>query len=128
MISQRLAFEGDLVRAMHDAIENGIGQRGLIQPGVPGRHRQLTGDEGGACSHAVVEQLQQVVALVRGNRGDAKVVHNGQIQPRQLCQPLGHDVVERKLVVNKREAALVRDIVRRNAKQRRLLGFPALDR
>jgi hypothetical protein len=42
--------------------------------------------------------------------------------------PLGYDVVERKLVVTVREAALVRDIFRRDAKQRRLLGFPALDR
>ncbi len=44
-LSHGLAFEGHLVRAVDDAVKDGVGQRGLVQPGVPGRHRQLAGDE-----------------------------------------------------------------------------------
>ena len=39
------------MRAVHDAVQDGIGQRGLIQPGVPRRHRQLAGDERRARAH-----------------------------------------------------------------------------
>lgn len=38
-LAHRLALEGYLVGAAHDAVQDGVGQRGLIQPGVPGRHR-----------------------------------------------------------------------------------------
>ena len=85
-LAHRLALEGYLVRAVHDAVQDGVGQRGLVQPGVPGRHRQLAGDERRASTHPVVQQLQQVVALVRGNRGDAEVIQDEQVKPRQLRQ------------------------------------------
>ena len=53
---------------VHDAVQDGIGQRGLIQPGVPGRHRQLTGDERGSATHPVVQQLQQIIDAAWENR------------------------------------------------------------
>ena len=81
------------MRAVHDAVQDGVGQRGLVQPGVPGRHRQLAGDERRASTHPVVEQLQQVVSLVRGNRRDAEVVQDEQVQPRQLRQPFAQTAI-----------------------------------
>lgn len=44
-LSHGLAFEGHLVRNMDDAVQDVVGQRGLVLPGVPDRHRQLAGDE-----------------------------------------------------------------------------------
>lgn len=92
-LAHRLALEGYLVRAVHDAVQDGVGQRGLVQPGVPGRHRQLAGDERRARAHPVVQQFQQVVSLVRGNRRDAEVVQDEQVQPRQLRQPFAQAAI-----------------------------------
>ena len=65
---------------MHDAVQDGVGQGWLVQPGVPGRHRQLTCDQRGMTAYPVIEQLEQVTALVRGNGADGEVVQDQQVQ------------------------------------------------
>ena len=81
------------MRTVHDAVQNGIGQRRFIQPGVPGRHRQLAGDERRTGAHPVVKQLQQIVSLMGGNRCNAEVVQDEQVQPGQLSQPFAKDTI-----------------------------------
>ena len=61
------ALELDLVAAVHDTVEDRIGQRGVAQVGVLGLDRQLAGDQGRARADAVVEQFEQVVALGRAD-------------------------------------------------------------
>lgn len=79
------------MRAMHDAVQDGVRQGRLVQPNMPGRYRQLAGHERGAAAHPVIEQLQQIIALVRGNgsdgRSDGKVVEYEQVQPGKLSEP-----------------------------------------
>ena len=74
-LSHGLAFQSYLVRAMHDAVQDGVSQ-GLVLLG-----RQLFLRRG-----PVIEQLEQVTALVRGNGGDGEVVQNQQVQIGQLGQ------------------------------------------
>jgi hypothetical protein len=47
------------MRAIHDAIENGIGKCGIAQMFVPAVSGQLTRDDGGAAGVAVVERFEQ---------------------------------------------------------------------
>jgi hypothetical protein len=77
--SERLAFQGDLVRPVHDAIKDGIGHGGLAEPFVPRRQWQLAGDGRARCD-AVVQQFQQVTALVRRDRCESEVVQDDQVQ------------------------------------------------
>ena len=57
-LTHGLPFECHLVRAMHDAVQDGVGQGWLIQPGMPSRHWQLAGDERCAAAHPGIQQLQ----------------------------------------------------------------------
>jgi hypothetical protein len=50
---------------VNEPIQDGIGQGWFLHPGMPAGDWQLTGHEGGAGLHAVVQQFQQVVALGR---------------------------------------------------------------
>ena len=69
-----LSLEGHLVRTVHDAVQDSVGQGWLIQPCMPRCHRQLAGDERGATAHPVIQQLQQVIALVRSDGGNGEVI------------------------------------------------------
>jgi len=80
-------LELHLVRAMHDTVQNGISQCRLIQPGMPCRHRQLAGNQHRAAAHPVIEQPQQIIAFMRSNGGNGKVIQNQQIELGQLAQP-----------------------------------------
>ena len=44
-IAQRGALERNAMAAVHDAVQNGIGQGGIIQIGMPGLDRQLAGHQ-----------------------------------------------------------------------------------
>ena len=64
------ALELDLVAAVPDPIKDRIGQRRVVEVGVPGLDRQLAGDQGRARADAVVQQFEQVVALGRADGRD----------------------------------------------------------
>ena len=59
---------------VYEAVENGVGERGLPEIGVPGVHGKLAGDERGAGVEAVIEDLQQVGAILSGQRGESPVI------------------------------------------------------
>ena len=45
---------------LHEAIQNGVGNRGVTDPGMPMFDRQLAGDDGGLVGRPVVDDLQQI--------------------------------------------------------------------
>src|SRR5439155_22938808 len=61
LIAQRFAFELDLVAAVHDTVQDRVGEGWVVQVGVPCSYRQLAGDQRRARAHAVVQHLQQIV-------------------------------------------------------------------
>lgn len=67
---------------------------------------QLAGDDGGATAHTIIEQLQQVAALVRGNGCQRKVVDQQQIEARELREAAREAAVavRHKQLLQKREA------------------------
>ncbi len=74
LLAQRLAFEREAMTAMHDAVEDGVGQGRIVEVGVPMFNWQLTGDQGGFAGGAIVEQFEQVVAFGLADRGESPIV------------------------------------------------------
>lgn len=72
------------MRLVDEAVENGIPQRGIIDPAVPEVHGKLTGNQRGAGAGPVVDEFEQVVASRLIQRGDSPVVEDEQIGPGQL--------------------------------------------
>jgi hypothetical protein len=58
-----VALERDGVGAVQQAVHDGVRDRGLAQPLMPGGGGQLAGDEGAAAARTIVEQFQQVVRM-----------------------------------------------------------------
>ena len=64
----------DLVGAVHEPIEDRVSECGIADVLVPVLDRKLTGDEGGSHADPIIEQLEQIGALARADRGDGKVI------------------------------------------------------
>jgi hypothetical protein len=60
----------DAMALVNEAIEDRIGERGLSEVGLPGVHRQLARDERRAGIDAIVEDFQQIRAILRRERRD----------------------------------------------------------
>ena len=62
--AQRGTFEIDAMGAMDDAIESGVGQGGIADHLVPAIDRDLTGDQQGSPVVAIIDDLEQIAALL----------------------------------------------------------------
>jgi hypothetical protein len=79
------ALEFDPVRGVNQTIEDGIGQRGIADDLVPAVDGHLAGDDQRSRVVAIVDDLQQIAALLGGERLWAPVVQNEQIDPGELA-------------------------------------------
>src|SRR5512146_2767034 len=59
---------------MNEAIEDGVGERGIANVVMPVADGQLAGHDASASAGAIIEQLEQIVAFPRSDRRDGKVV------------------------------------------------------
>lgn len=74
--------------ALHDAVQDGVGDGGIADPGVPVLDRQLAGDDGALGAGAVVDDLQKVRARHAVDGAHTSIVQHKYIGLRQLQQPL----------------------------------------
>jgi hypothetical protein len=85
VIAQRCPLEINPVAAMHDTIENGIGQRWIVQIGVPCFDGQLAGDQRRACAHPVIGMLFERTALSKNSeevvRQELATLRDGRMTP-----------------------------------------------
>ncbi len=81
MLAPGLAVESETVGVVHDAVEDGIGEGGLIDDLTPRADRELTGDQGRGVGVAVLEDLQQVAALIRAEPVRTPVVEDQGVGP-----------------------------------------------
>ncbi len=72
--------------AVHDAIEDSVGQRGIVEVGVPMFDRQLTGNQGGFAGGAIVEQFEQIIAFGLTDRCETPIVEDQEIGAGELLQ------------------------------------------
>lgn len=81
------------VCGMQHPIQNGIGQRRIVQIGMPVCRRQLAGDQGGARADAVIKHLQQIVTLSLIERCQPPIVQDQQIRLGQRGEALAETPV-----------------------------------
>ena len=87
-LAHTLSVQGEPVRIVHEAIEDGIGNGRLWDHFVPVLDRQLGGHDRRAAPMPIVDDLQQITRLIEGDRGETPVVKDQEIDPRQgLQQP-----------------------------------------
>jgi hypothetical protein len=59
---------------VEQALANRVGERGLLDVGMPLLDRELAGDDGGMQVVAILEHLEQILALLVLERGEGEVV------------------------------------------------------
>src|SRR5260370_6611236 len=76
--AQRWAFEVDAMGAMDDAVENGVGQRWIANDFMPAIDRDLAGDQQGSPVVAIIDDLEQIAALLGIERFRCTIVDDQQ--------------------------------------------------
>ena len=69
---------------MDQAIQNGVGKGRLTDHLVPGVNGELAGDDSGAESMAIFEDLQEVMTLLVSESPQVPVVEDEEIGPDQI--------------------------------------------
>ena len=72
--------------AVHDTVEDSVGQRGIVEVGVPMFNRQLTGDQRCFAGGTVVEHFQQIGAFGLADRRQAPIVEDQEVDAGELLQ------------------------------------------
>lgn len=85
--AQRVAGQGKSVVALHDAVQDGVGDGGVTDPCMPVFDRQLAGDDRGLAAGPVVDDLQQLRARHAVDGAHAPVVKHQDVGLGQLQQP-----------------------------------------
>src|SRR3984957_751348 len=89
--AQRWAFEVDAMGAMDDAVENGVGQGGIANDYMPAIDRDLAGDQQRSSVVAIIDDLEQIAALLGIERFRPPIVDNQQAgasnRPHQPGKP-----------------------------------------
>lgn len=67
-VAQARACQQQPVRVMHQAVEDGVGERGIADDLVPMFDGQLAGHDGGLAAIAILNDLQEIAALLGGQR------------------------------------------------------------
>lgn len=90
--AHRFALELNAVRVVHEAVEDGVGERRIAHQLVPAIDRELAGDEGRSPFVAVFEDLEQVATLlVRDYAVTNAAVHDSQVFDELLDQTTDED-------------------------------------
>ena len=92
-LSHRFSFEVDLVRAVHQSIQNGVGERRVADIVVPVLDRKLTGDQRRARADPVIEEFEQISAFACAHGRDREVVDDQQAGLGDGGQPFGKAAV-----------------------------------
>ena len=74
------------MRSMHDAIEDRVGDGRITEVFMPAIARELTRDDRGPRAIAVVEDLQEVLALRVFEPDESPVIEDEDIDPREARQ------------------------------------------
>ena len=64
MLSHTLAPESDAVSIVHDAVQYGVGDRAIDNKIMPACHRDLGCDQGGLSLIALLDDFEEVEALL----------------------------------------------------------------
>src|SRR5262245_32182678 len=95
---------------VQEPVANGVGQRGLADEIVPLGRRMLARDDRRAAAIAILENLEQVAALLILRWGEAPVVEEEHVEARELAEEPAVGAVgpgQAQVVEQARDAAVV---------------------
>src|ERR1700693_3511519 len=84
--AQGLAVEGKAVRGVHEAVEHGIGDCRIDDHLVPVIDGELTGHNRRAAAMAIVDDFEQVAALLRGQWGQPPVIEDQKLDTGEALE------------------------------------------
>ena len=87
--SHRSSFEFELVGVVDEAVENRVGEGWVANPVVSFFDRELAGDQGGTGGVSVLEEFEQVAAMVSVELGEAEVVKDDEVELGERGEQLG---------------------------------------
>jgi len=82
-LAHAVSLECEAVSVVNEAVEDGVGDGGIGDDLVPAVDRHLAGDDGRSALVAVVYDFEEIATLLAGERGEAPVVEDEEIDPRQ---------------------------------------------
>ena len=74
---------------MDEAVEDGVGDGGIGDDLVPVLDRHLAGDDGRAALMAIIDDLEQIAALLAGERGEPPIVEDEELDARRALEQPG---------------------------------------
>ncbi len=92
-VPEGFSFQVQTIGVMDEPIEDGVGQGGIAQIGMPVVHGELAGRQGGAPGVAVVEEFQEVAPLVGGEWNQAPVIEDEEVGFGEGGELLGETAV-----------------------------------
>ena len=75
-LSHAVSLECEAVGVVDDTIEDGVDV-------VPVLHRHPAGDDGRSALVAIVDDFEEIETLLAGERGEAPIIEDEQVHPRQ---------------------------------------------
>ena len=78
-LSHAFSFQDDAVGVVDEAVEDGVGEGGIADDLVPVFDRDLAGDDGGAAAVAILDDFEQVAALLGGQRIEPPIIEDEQL-------------------------------------------------
>src|SRR5262249_33406873 len=84
--AQRRSVEIQTVGGVHEAIEDGIGDGRIGDQLVPVLDGDLAGDDRGASAVTVVDDVEQIATLLRGEWGQAPIVDDKELYTREALE------------------------------------------
>ena len=80
LLSHGASFEFELVGVVNETVEDRVGEGGIAERVVPVLDRELTGDQGGPGSVAVLEEFEEVAAVVGVELGESEVIEHDEVE------------------------------------------------
>ena len=81
-LSHAVSLECEAVCVVDETVEDGVGDGGIGDDLVPVIDRHLAGDDGRSALMPVVDDLEQIATLFAGERSEAPVVEDEELDPR----------------------------------------------
>ena len=88
-LAHAVSLQLEAVGVVDEAVEDGVGDGGIADDLVPVLDRHLAGDDGRAAFVAVVDDFQQIAALLAGERCETPIVEDQQLDPRERLEQPG---------------------------------------
>jgi hypothetical protein len=88
------ALELDAIGIVHETVQNGIGESGIRESGMPCIHRDLSSDQGGTSSVSVIEYLQEITGLLDSQGVTQPVIEDEELGAGQGMKEFGIGTVD----------------------------------